>query len=192
MGEKTRRNWIIALPLMVAIVAAGVWIWSQDETTASTVDTDVQSGEVALVTDTDRTPIPLDYDGIIPMTVYQSPTCGCCGLWVEHVEAYGFEVETHLTADMGAVKEGLSVPFEISSCHTAVVEGYVIEGHVPGEDIRRLLAETPTARGLTVPGMPIGSPGMEMDDRIDPYDVLLFTEDGEIRVWASHGPNGTR
>ncbi len=187
MANSTTRNWLIALPLMAAIVGVGIWLWTQAESSASPVSGAEVPGEMALVQDPDRQPIPLDYDGVIQMTVYQAPTCGCCGLWVEHVEEHGFEVESHMTQDMMTVKEGFAVPDRLASCHTAVVEGYVVEGHVPAEDIRRLLAEVPDARGLTVPGMPVGSPGMEMGDRVDRYDVLLFNAEGETRVWSSYG-----
>ena len=111
------------------------------------------------------------------VTVYKSPTCGCCSMWVEHLEASGFEVESIARTDMGAVKDSLGVPSHLSSCHTGVVDGYVVEGHVPAEQIKRLLDERPDALGLSVPGMPIGSPGMEVGDQRDPYDVVLIGTD---------------
>ena len=119
------------------------------------------------------------------VTVYKSPTCGCCSLWGEHLEAEGFRVEAIDRTDMGVVKDSLGVPSDLFSCHTATVEGYVVEGHVPAETIRQLLDEKPDARGLAVPGMPIGSPGMEVGDRVDPYDVLLVDNTGEASVYAS-------
>lgn len=117
------------------------------------------------------------------VTVYHSPQCGCCGKWVEHMQANGFEVEMIPTTDMDRIKRELGVPRELPACHTAVVEDYVIEGHVPATDVQRLLAEQPDAHGLTVPGMPIGSPGMEVDGRRMAYDVILFTEEGETEVF---------
>lgn len=117
------------------------------------------------------------------MTVYHDPNCGCCGKWVEHMQAHGFQVENVPTNDMNRIKRELGVPRELPSCHTAVVGDYVIEGHVPAEDVLRLLAEQPDARGLSVPGMPLGSPGMEMGDRRMPYDVILFEKDGDTRVF---------
>jgi hypothetical protein len=135
-----------------------------------------------------RTPIPLDATDPIAMRVYSSPTCGCCSLWVEHLEANGFEVETQYREDMGAVKAAFGVSQRLASCHTGIVNGYLIEGHVPADDIRRLLAEVPAGvRGLAVPGMPIGSPGMEMGDRVDPYDVLAVGASGEITVFSRYG-----
>lgn len=120
------------------------------------------------------------------MTVYHDPQCGCCGKWVEHMQANGFEVEAIPTGDMNRVKRELGVPQELPSCHTATVGDYVIEGHVPAEDVQRLLAEQPDARGLSVPGMPLGSPGMEVDHRRMAYDVILFGE-GETEVF-NHYP----
>lgn len=117
------------------------------------------------------------------MTVYHDPNCGCCGKWVEHMRAHGFAVETVPTNDMNSIKLDLGVPRNLPSCHTAVVDDYVIEGHVPAEDVQRLLAARPDARGLSVPGMPLGSPGMEMGDRRMAYDVILFDEDGETTIF---------
>lgn len=119
--------------------------------------------------------------------VYKSPSCQCCARWVEHLEVSGFQVEVENQQNMGVIKQRLGVPNGLGSCHTAVVGDYVIEGHVPATDIQRLLREQPDARGLTVPGMPIGSPGMEQGSRQDPYDVLLFTDnDTPPKVYAHH------
>ena len=119
--------------------------------------------------------------------VYKSPTCGCCSKWVEHLEAHDFEVRTVESSDMNAVKKRLGVPKGLASCHTAVVNGrYVIEGHVPAEDIRRLFESGSDAKGLAVPGMPGGSPGMESAPAT-PYEVILFDEDGDTEVYAEHG-----
>lgn len=120
------------------------------------------------------------------MTVTKSPWCGCCSAWIEHMRQAGFEVTVHEEEDLTAIKEKMGVEPKLQSCHTGEVEGYVIEGHVPAEDVLRLLAERPKARGLTVPGMPAGSPGMEMGDRKDAYDVLLIKEDGTTEVFSKH------
>ncbi|MEO0344930.1 MAG: DUF411 domain-containing protein [Pseudomonadota bacterium] len=122
------------------------------------------------------------------ITVYKSPTCGCCKNWIKHLEAAGFEVEAIDSDDMNAVKQEFGVPRNMTSCHTARVAGYIIEGHVPAEDILRLLGKRPEADGLAVPGMPVGSPGMEVGDRVDPYKVMLFGEEG-ASTWASYGEN---
>jgi hypothetical protein len=137
------------------------------------------SPEAAGVVQTAATDLP-------PVTVYKSPTCGCCSAWAEHMEAAGFPVETVDVADLGAVKAEHGIPPQYGSCHTATVGGYAVEGHVPAEDVKRLLAERPAAAGLAVPGMPIGSPGMETPGRpAEAYDVLLVA-DGEASVFARH------
>lgn len=107
------------------------------------------------------------------LVVFRDPGCGCCHKWVEHLEANGFTATVHDAPSMKAVKARLGVPPEIASCHTAEIGGYVIEGHVPAVAIRRLLAERPEGRGLAVPGMPVGSPGMEGGEP-ETYEVLLF------------------
>jgi len=117
--------------------------------------------------------------------VYKSPTCGCCHKWVEHLEEAGFIVEAHDMNDVSPVKEENGVAPDISSCHTALVDGYVIEGHVPAADIKRLLKDRPAVAGLAVPGMPMGSPGME-GARTDPYNVVAFDKAGKRYVFAKH------
>lgn len=121
------------------------------------------------------------------MTVYKSPSCGCCTAWAERMQVAGFAVSTVDDNNMTAVKERAGIPYGMGSCHTAEVGGYVIEGHVPAQDIQRLLREKPRARGLTVPGMPTGSPGMEQGSRVEPYTVFLIREDGTTEAWAEHG-----
>ncbi len=141
----------------------------------------------AIEVDPPGPPIPIAWAEPIEMTVYLTPTCGCCSAWVEHIGEYGFEVVLEYRVDLTAVKQGFGVRPELSSCHTAVVNGYVIEGHVPGEDVRRFLAEAPPVRGLTVPGMPIGAPGMEMGGQVDSYNVLTFTTTGRTEVYSRYG-----
>ncbi|MGH8030292.1 MAG: DUF411 domain-containing protein [Arenimonas sp.] len=120
--------------------------------------------------------------------VHKSPTCGCCGQWVEHLRKAGFTVQVDDTGDLAAIKERVGVPAAKGSCHTAEVAGYFVEGHVPADDIRRLLKEKPAARGLTAPGMPMGSPGMEMPGGGTPkYVVELVRKDGSTEVFAGHG-----
>ncbi|WP_298451915.1 DUF411 domain-containing protein [uncultured Marinobacter sp.] len=118
--------------------------------------------------------------------VYKSPTCGCCTAWVDHMESNGFDVETTDTHDMNRVKFEAGISRNLASCHTAFVGDYVIEGHVPAADIHKLIADAPKARGLAVPGMPAGSPGMEMGDRKDHYQVLMFNDKGQTKVFAEH------
>lgn len=120
------------------------------------------------------------------IVVYKSPTCGCCDGWIEHLRANGFQVVTRDTSDVGAVKDRLGVLPTLVSCHTAIVAGYVIEGHVPARDIVRLLEEKPKIVGLAVPGMPAGSPGMESAQPPVPYDVVAFDSLGRTSVWSRH------
>jgi hypothetical protein len=125
------------------------------------------------------------------VVVHKNETCGCCNLWVKHLEAAGFTVETNDVSNMGPIKERVGVPYGMGSCHTAEVEGYFVEGHVPAADIKKLLKEKPAAKGLTVPGMPSGSPGMEVPSgKVDAYDVLLVAKDGTTSVFARHGRSG--
>lgn len=119
------------------------------------------------------------------MTVWKSPWCGCCGSWVKHMKTAGFNVKVVEVEDLAAVKSEAAIPERLQSCHTARVGGFVIEGHVPAEDVKRLLAERPKALGLVVPGMPAGSPGMETGEH-DPYDVLLLNPNGETEVFKAY------
>jgi hypothetical protein len=122
-----------------------------------------------------------------PMTVYKEPTCGCCSKWVDHVKEAGYKVTVRDVKDMAPIKKDLGVPAALASCHTAVVGAYLVEGHVPADLIDKMLAEKATGRGLAVPGMPSGSPGMEVGGVPDRYDVLLFGTDGKTRVFAKRG-----
>ncbi len=119
------------------------------------------------------------------LVVYKSPTCRCCANWVDHMREAGFTVLAHDVADVDLIKRQRGVPSSLSSCHTAVVGKYVIEGHVPAEDVRRLLRDRPAVAGLAVPGMPMGSPGMEGVTR-DRYDVLSFDSAGRSATYSSH------
>ena len=127
-------------------------------------------------------------DTAASIEVWKSATCECCGAWVKHLEANGFTVKVN-AAEPGALaslKRQAGIGDKLASCHTAMIDGYVIEGHVPGTDIKRLVAERPEAIGLAVPGMPVGSPGMEQGAEFEPYDVLLIKKDGTTETFASH------
>lgn len=120
--------------------------------------------------------------------VWKDPNCGCCQDWVQHLQAHGFQVQTHDTGNTAA-RERLGMPAKYGSCHTARVQGYVLEGHVPARDVLRLLKEKPAAVGLAVPGMPIGSPGMDgpaYGNRTEPYQVLLVLKNGSARVFQNY------
>lgn len=163
MNNFNRRTFLVAVPFALAACSTGA-----RESTAN------QTREPA-------TPV-----GLSEIVVHKTPTCGCCGAWIDHLRADGFTVRVIDVADTSPVAHRLGVPDALRSCHTAEIDGYAIEGHVPASDIRRLLAERPDAAGIAVPGMPLGSPGMEMGDRRENYDVILFDRAGGTRVFASY------
>lgn len=122
------------------------------------------------------------------LTVHRSPTCGCCGAWAQHMLDSGFDV-TMIEMDqddLWTLKAQLGVPETAAGCHTAEINGYFVEGHVPASDIMRLVETAPDALGITVPGMPAGSPGMEMGGRVDAFETLLVARDGTTTVFQSH------
>lgn len=118
--------------------------------------------------------------------VWKTPNCGCCKEWVAHLRKNGFEVVTNDVQDTAPERQKAGIPEKFASCHTATLAGYVLEGHVPAQEIRRLLREKPKALGLAVPGMPVGSPGMEMGSSRDAFDVLLVSSSGGSRVYQSY------
>ena len=120
--------------------------------------------------------------------VWKSATCKCCDAWVTHLEANGFAVKVNAAAPstLDQIKRQAGIGEKLAACHTAKIGGYVIEGHVPAPDIKRLIAKRPDGLGLTVPGMPIGSPGMEQGAETEPYDVLLIKKDGTTEVFERH------
>ena len=118
--------------------------------------------------------------------VTKDPNCGCCGKWAAHMREHGFKVKEVATTQMGQVKGEAGVPQALGSCHTARVGGYVVEGHVPAADVRRMLTEKPAIAGISAPGMPMGSPGMEGPYPADRYDVVSFDAQGRTAVYASH------
>jgi len=122
------------------------------------------------------------------ISVQRDPGCGCCLQWVAHLKAAGFKTHVTESSNMTVIKDSKGVPRQARSCHTGTIDGYVIEGHVPAEDIKRLLKERPAIAGLAVAAMPIGSPGMEVPGgKVESYDVLAFDKTGRVTVWAKHG-----
>jgi hypothetical protein len=120
--------------------------------------------------------------------VTKNPTCGCCKVWVDRLRDAGFQVEVNDVDNLNSVKQRVGLPYGMGSCHTAEVDGYFVEGHVPVDDIKRLLRERPQAKGIAVPGMPVGSPGMEVPSgQVQPYDVILVGRDGKTSVYSHHG-----
>ena len=144
---------------------------------------------IALLGVTGAVALRMDGSNAIPadgpvVTVYKSPTCGCCNAWIEHLEAAGFTVRAVNTDNIAGVKTANGVPGKLASCHTALVDGYVLEGHVPADLVKKLLAERPAVAGLAVPGMPAGSPGMEVGQK-DPYSVVAFDRQGGTTIYAT-------
>ncbi|OGP83926.1 MAG: copper amine oxidase [Deltaproteobacteria bacterium RBG_13_65_10] len=121
------------------------------------------------------------------MTIYKSPTCGCCAMWIDTLRAQGFRTVVHDDEAMDVIKDRLGVPRALHSCHTAEIENYVVEGHVPAEDLSRLLSERPEVTGLAAPGMPRSSPGMAVPGApVEPYEVVAFRRDGWTQLYARH------
>lgn len=143
-----------------------------------------QSSQSAVVQN--GAPVPRKIERPV-LIVHKNESCGCCAAWVRHMELAGFRVEVRNEDNMEPIKRALGIPVGLGSCHTAKVDRYFIEGHVPADDVKRLLVERPNAMGLVVPRMPIGSPGMEQGNRHEPYDVLLVYRNGKTSVFAHHG-----
>jgi hypothetical protein len=155
----TRRAWVVALGRTLAAgAAAGMFL-----------------------------PVRAQATGGATLTVYKDPSCGCCTKWIEHLRASGLQPVVHDRTDMDALKDSLGVPATLRSCHTAIAGKYVVEGHVPARDIKRLMDTAPKGIvGIAVPGMPVGSPGMEMGGRADRYDVIAFAANGATKMFARH------
>ncbi len=171
----------IVLAALVLIGATAFYLGSRE--TVANLTSDAPAAVVASATGELTGPPPAD--GVIQ--VFKAATCGCCGEWIKHLEEYGFTVDVRDMPNMMAVKAELGMPGELGSCHTARIAGYLIEGHVPARDIQQMLLERPDIAGLAVPGMPIGSPGMEIEGRAaDNYDVLAFDAQGQTRVYNSY------
>ncbi|MBL1210729.1 DUF411 domain-containing protein [Geminocystis sp. GBBB08] len=129
----------------------------------------------------------VNYNGSKKITVYRSPSCGCCGQWISHLKKQGFEVTDIKTDEMEAIKRKNNLPSQLESCHTAIINGYVMEGHIPADDIKRFLSQKPTnIKGLAVAGMPIGSPGMESDKIKQPFIVSSFNNQGNTKVFNTY------
>jgi len=158
--EPKKKSGLGALAAVLVVAGAGLVWWMVSGSGGGTA----QAGEVV---------------------VYKSPTCGCCKDWIKHMEQAGFSVTVHNTNDVDPIKDRYGVPYDMGSCHTAVVDGYVVEGHVPATDVKRMLAEKPAITGLAVPGMPNGAPGMEQGGERDRYKVIAFGPKGNS-VFASY------
>jgi len=141
----------------------------------------------ALLVGAARIPPSGAQDALPSVTVYKSPTCGCCSKWIEHMKAQGFDVKSTDQTDVTPIKTQYGVPADAQSCHTALVGGYVLEGHVPASAVKKLLNEKPKVVGLAVPGMPVGSPGMEVPSgQVEAYNVVAFDKAGKQTVYEKH------
>lgn len=161
--------------IAVAVVAALFWPSSDIEKPQASAATNMESSNSMA-----QTP-----EGAILVTMYKNEGCMCCTRWAEHMNKEGFYVIEKITRELGEIKSEQGISNELASCHTAMIDGYIVEGHVPPQDVQRLLKERPNAIGLSVPGMPEGSPGMEGPNP-DPYDVLLINSDGSTSVFSSY------
>lgn len=177
--QGSRSRGAVGFGIAVVVIAAGAATWLVAARPVSTPRAD--TGLLAAAHQ--ATPSP----GAPVVEVFKDPNCGCCSLWVEHLQAAGFVVRTTNTADLMAVKRAHGVPAAMQTCHTALVGGYVVEGHVPAADVLALLRDRPDIVGLGVPGMPVGSPGMEVPGAgVQPYQVLTFDASGQTGVFAQH------
>lgn len=168
------------MKLINILILISLPLFSACESPTST--TQATSPSKAATTTNTKTPAP----NHLVMTVYKSPTCQCCSRWVSHLEANGFKVKAINVKDVTPYKQKGGLTPALASCHTGFIDGYVVEGHVPASDIKRMLKEKPDIRGLTVPAMPVGTPGMEMGNRKDPYDVISFDKNGKTKVYKSY------
>lgn len=145
------------------------------------------SSDAATVPTTATKPVaPPATTGKPVITVYKSPHCSCCTRWVDHLKANGFTVKSMDVENVNPYKQKAGVTPQLASCHTAFVNGYVVEGHVPASDIKRMLKQKPAIKGISVPAMPHGTPGMDMSGRKDPYDVVSFDKNGKVKVYKSY------
>ena len=126
-------------------------------------------------------------DKPVDIVVYRSPTCNCCSKWIEHLKKHNFNVKDIIKKDMQSVKKQLNIPASMASCHTAVVNGYWVEGHVPADDIKTMLTTKPDILGISVPGMPSGTPGMEMGGRKDAFNVISLDKQGKAQLYKDYG-----
>ncbi|ANV85201.1 hypothetical protein AWQ21_12945 [Picosynechococcus sp. PCC 7003] len=176
MSVMVKKSWFAVGSIALLLGVGGIAAFSQSQ---------AQGDQLRLVEN--QTPIPSQ---VIAAEVYRTPTCGCCGAWVDHSEANGFTFTDNIQPDITAIKEQFGITPELASCHTTVANGYVFEGHIPAADIQRFLANPPAdVVGLTVPGMPIGSPGMEAGDRQQAYQVLALHKDGTTSVFQEYPGN---
>ncbi|WP_428355538.1 DUF411 domain-containing protein [Methyloprofundus sp.] len=125
-------------------------------------------------------------DKSMDIVVYRSPTCGCCSKWLAHLKKHGFNVQDNVLEDVQSIKDKYAINRQLASCHTAIIDGYIVEGHVPANDIKAMLQAKPDIKGLSVPGMVVGTPGMEMGNKHAPFKVVAFDKDGQAKVYKAY------
>ena len=181
---KSYFKWLLPLAGVAVVGVAGLFYWLPGTgNNTQTVASDSKAIASASVWDKETEP---SYSGVKEVTVYRSPSCGCCGEWVKHMQKHGFKIIDNKTEDMEAIKQKHNVPQQLASCHTAIIDGYVMEGHISADDIKRFLASKPKQIGLAVPGMPLGTPGMEAGSRKQPFTVASFNKDGSVKVFKEY------
>ncbi len=182
--KKIFSHWIQSLIAGVAVAGVlGAAYWSFiGSTGAPILSTTTQN---AGKSDSPRTDLASQ---VLNITVYRTPTCGCCQGWVEHIKQNGFQVTDIVKpeSEIQAIRQKYNLPSDFASCHTSEVAGYLVEGHIPVADVKHLIAQKPDIAGISVPGMPIGTPGMEMGDRKQSFNVFAFQQDGQTQVFNSY------
>ena len=178
MSKQLSDRWIQSLAVGVTVMTiAGIGYW----TIAGTIQNSIATQAANL------TPTKLAASAV-NITVYRTPTCGCCEGWVEHLQQHNFQVTDLIKpeADIQTIRQKHNLPSQLASCHTAEMNGYLVEGHVPVEDVKKLLVQKPNIAGIAVPGMPIGTPGMEMGNQKQSFEVISFQQNGKVEVFNSY------
>ncbi len=196
--RKNLFDWInkIYRPLVAAIITTGVVattyatvaVLSKENNVNSSNNSQTVLSNFQLISNTSIWDKETEsYSGKREITVYRSPSCGCCGAWIEHMQKHGFKIKEDIKTDeMEAIKQKYNLPQDLASCHTAIINGYVMEGHIPADDIKHFLQQKPKFTGLAVPGMPLGTPGMESGNRKQPFAIVAFDKKGKVEVFKEY------
>ncbi|KOP26769.1 metal-binding protein [Hapalosiphon sp. MRB220] len=191
-------DWInkIYRPLLAAIITTGivattyatVAVLSKENNVNSSNNSQTVVSNSQLISNTSIWDKETEfYSGKREITVYRSPSCSCCGAWIEHMQKHGFKINEDIKTDeMEAIKQKYNLPQDLASCHTAIIDSYVMEGHIPADDIKRFLKQKPKFAGLAVPGMPLGTPGMESGNRKQPFAIVAFDKKGKVEVFKEY------
>ncbi|MEA5472115.1 DUF411 domain-containing protein [Spirulina sp. 06S082] len=175
---------LMAIASVTVLTAGGTYLASNNHAQMPTQILSDRPNTTVLASVWDRE--TESYSGNVNMTVYRSPSCGCCGGWIEHAKKHGFQITDIKTENIDDIKREHNIPENLASCHTTIIDGYVMEGHIPADEIKRFLKQKPKFAGLSVPGMPLGTPGMESGNRKQPFDVLALSENGQTEVFKTY------